>query len=1599
MKSSVDVVPGLDDNINPPQQMEDAYNHSGRKSEEKAGLLQRQTLSGGPGIVLKPQEGFFSALSSERAWENFWRAVVGEFIGTFLLMYVGMSAIYAQTELLYVVMTWTTIIPILITVFGKISGAFFNPSVTLVFCVLGDVKPIKAFFCVIAQLLGACAACSVLLYMWPMVDRVPYYQGCTTITGGVYRGFINEVAITFIQIFLILSLTRSQGAGEPQFPHNIIAPFGIAAIIFSCIMIGAGPSGASMNPARSFAPALVAGYWKDQWVYWVGPTMGALLGLILWHLFVKPPDKEVPQPAASIKMRRNSFLDAGSEPMKELTSFFSTFCEVQSFFESELSCRILGSRACQDYIPEIPPKAEISIKNTSTIQAHRTTHKTTPTEDPEDKKEARSGAKTTPEKTEEVKAPSSKANTGKEKVPNGEIRAKDANSAQIAAAIAKPTVLRNSCSTDAESLKTLDEQVKKNLEEPTDGSYVEKLRYEACVFDLDGVITESATVHRAAWKKLFDAFLKEKGDKKEFSDEDYRKYVDGLPRYDGVEKFLESRKLTLPRGKKTDGPGFDTVCSLGNMKDGYFNETLQKDGVKAYPGSVALLQDLKEKGVKTAVASSSRSCQKVLQVAGIEHLFDVRVDGTTVDALGLKGKPAPDIFLKACEVLGAHPDLSIVFEDALGGVHAGYKGNFGLVVGIDRGGNREGLLENGAELVVDDLDKLNIWLLNDSFPMRETDWTLHLDYNTEPKQKRLSQTLSTLGNGYFATLGAPEESMPKEEKERYAGTYLAGGYNRVTTQIKDKKIETEEFVNLPDWTRLTWKLKDSNEWFTQQGKYKIEREDVRLNIKLGVLVRKAKIRTPEGERMTINSQRLVHMGKPHVAVIKYSISSESYEGPITLRSSLIGSVRNRGASRYAEITDKHWNIVEKGTFQTGGTQSIYLTAQTNGTRLLVSWAARTRLYLGTNQIEPKSIQVVEDEEDIHQDITFDIAQGQSIVATLFTTRDRGILDPQEAAQTEMISQEKERTRYYTLLSTQEMMRESYWKNFELSIQMDGQETHDTVEEEEEKSQQLRRVGKERLYGVRHSHMVNRYNEDELSQDLQFILRFNLFHLSQNCNTNISGGDASIPARGLTGESYRGHIFWDEIFVTKALLGKSADIAKTLLWYRYYRLPAARVIAREMGRNGACYPWQSGSSGREETSRIHFNYVSNEWYPDLSWHQRHVNIAIFYNFYQYAMHTDDSIFTLLYGSEVMIEIARFWSSMCEFNEKTGRYDIKHVMGPDEFHEKYPNAPVEEAGVTNNAYTNIMVSWLMDKTLELLEQLPVLRTKELRKQFNISDDELKKWKHITQRLTVVFHEDLIISQFEGYDQLKELDWEEYRQKYKNIGRIDLILKAEKDSSDNYKLAKQADTVMLFYLLSHEERMGYAYSIDLIYKTIRYYFDRCTHGSTLSLVVYSYVLYPFNPEEAWHMYKQFVASDVVDVQGGSSAEGIHVVPMAASYNMLYYQILGIEPKDSVLTINPRLPKEMIRIKTQYIYGGKMAQFDVDHNQLKVTVKGSANRKPMTIQYGKHKYEIEEGSSAQFHIDRHVQEAKSMKCAHREDKLRIPEKQQEQHEKVSTK
>ena len=245
-----------------------------------------------------------------------------------------------------------------------------------------------------------------------------------------------------------------------------------------------------------------------------------------------------------------------------------------------------------------------------------------------------------------------------------------------------------------------------------DSKRVSRDRYDAVLFDLDGVVTDTASVHATCWKQMFDEYLQKRASQRGEAFRpfdlaaDYRLYVDGKPRFDGVRDFLASRGIQLPEGNPDDPAEVETVCGLGNRKDDLVNHVIAEEGVEPYEGTVQFIHQLRRNGFKIAVVTSSQNCTVVLKAAKLDDLFEVQVDGNTIHAQRLAGKPAPDTFLMAAKLLGVEPTRAVVIEDAISGVQAGVKGRFGLVIGIARKGNAEELKHHGAHLVVDDLAEL-----------------------------------------------------------------------------------------------------------------------------------------------------------------------------------------------------------------------------------------------------------------------------------------------------------------------------------------------------------------------------------------------------------------------------------------------------------------------------------------------------------------------------------------------------------------------------------------------------------------------------------------------------------------------------------------------------------------------------------------------------------------------------------------------------------------------------------------------------------------------------------------------------------------------------
>ncbi len=758
-----------------------------------------------------------------------------------------------------------------------------------------------------------------------------------------------------------------------------------------------------------------------------------------------------------------------------------------------------------------------------------------------------------------------------------------------------------------------------------------------------------------------------------------------------------------------------------------------------------------------------------------------------------------------------------------------------------------------------------------------------------PDEEGLREALCTLGNGYFATRGAGAETQA--DKVHYPGTYLAGGYNRLKTKIAGKVIENEDLVNLPNWLPLNFRPK-GGKWFNlRDGEILSYRQE--LNLKEGVLVRKIRFRDTKGRETTMTNSRLVHMGDPHKAAQKLELTAENWSGQIEISGALDGRIINAGVERYKALNSKHLEPLE--TRASG--DLIHLKTQTNQSELRIAISARTKLY-SDGQLLSVVPRTMERKGYICHLFTAHLEEGEPLCAekviSLHTSRDKGISECSLESEKDV-----QRTGSFDdLFRTHKLAWKHLWERFQIELDWTNPSDHD---------------------------------------DHELILNLYTFHLLQTSSYYAMDMDVGVPSRGWHGEAYRGHIFWDELFIFPLLNLRIPEITRALLMYRYRRLSEAREAARQEGYQGAMYPWQSGSDGKEESQKIHLNPKSGRWIPDNSRLQRHVNAAIAYNIWHYYQVTNDMEFLSFYGAEMFLEIARFWGSIATYNSDHDRYEILGIMGPDEYHDSYPDS--ERPGLDNNSYTNIMAVWVLWRALEVLDLLPEDRRRALCDMLGLKPEEIEAWDYISRRMRLVFHEDGILTQFEGYEDLEEFDWEGYRKKYGDIHRLDRILEAEDDTPNRYKLSKQADVLMLFYLFSAEEleaifqRLGYEFKPDLIPKTIDYYERRTSHGSTLSSVVHSWVLARSLRPGSWELFTKALESDVADVQGGTTPEGIHLGAMAGTVDLVQRCYTGLETRGDILWLNPQLPEYLRRLELRLCYRGHCIELELTPNRIQVS------------------------------------------------------------------
>jgi len=792
-------------------------------------------------------------------------------------------------------------------------------------------------------------------------------------------------------------------------------------------------------------------------------------------------------------------------------------------------------------------------------------------------------------------------------------------------------------------------------------------------------------------------------------------------------------------------------------------------------------------------------------------------------------------------------------------------------------------------------------------------WTLAYDAY-EPEQEKLREVLTSTGNGYFVTRAAAE--WADVDEVHYPGTYAHGVYNRETTIMGARPVLNEDLVNLPNWLVMKLQIEGGTPVSPDNAELLSYRHE--LDVRNATITRTMRFRDGAGRETTLRSRRFVSMADMHLGAMEWTVTAENWSGEVTVITALDARVTNQGVARYRQLEGRHLNSIAS---RSPSPDTISLIAQTRQSRIYVAEAARTRVF-GNGEGPEVQGTLYHMEDYVHQTLTFRLEEKVPVrvekMVAFYTSRDRGISEPRSTS-------ERAVARYASFAEEFERHAAAWsqlWDDCDIHVP-----------------------------------------EDER---VQFLLRFHISHILQTTSKHTVGLDAGVPARGLNGEAYRGHIFWDELYVYPFLNFRLPRITRELLMYRYRRLGEARAAAVEAGYRGAMYPWQSGSDGTEETQVVHLNPRSGVWEPDLSRIQRHVNAAIFYNIWHYFQATADEDFLLEYGAEMMLEIARFWASIAHFNPERDRYEIHGVMGPDEFHEKYPGS--DEPGLRNNAYTNVMVAWLMETTTTLLEMLPERRRAFLWDRLGLSEEEVGIWQKMSRRMFVPFHGDGIISQFEGYEDLEELDWERYRREHGNIQRLDRILKAAGDDPDRYKLTKQADAVLLFFLFREDElreifqRLGYPYSSDMARKNLEYYDQRTSHGSTLSFVAHAGVLANLDLQASWERYMVALESDIGDVQGGTTAEGIHLGVMSGTLDLIQRFYLGERIRDGVLQLEPRTMPNLAGLTVPLRFRGSQIEVTLDGPQVHVRALPDSFSPSAKVGVGEEVAEIKPGESHTF-------------------------------------
>ena len=1010
--------------------------------------------------------------------------------------------------------------------------------------------------------------------------------------------------------------------------------------------------------------------------------------------------------------------------------------------------------------------------------------------------------------------------------------------------------------------------------------------FDAVLFDLDGVLTTTRTVHAAAWKRTFDAFLSAwdaaHGTSTPRFDEgsDYASYVDGKPRQDGVREFLASRGIELPgEGTPESPPDEQSVWGLGNRKQLLVEDELERTGVQAFPGSVAWVRELREAGLKTGVVSSSRNCAAVLELAGISNLFDVRVDGETTLDLDLPGKPAPDAFLEGARRLGVSPARTVVVEDALAGVEAGRAGGFALVVGVDRGGQAQELAAHGADFVVADLGEL---LADSSEELHRAGPRSHRlraaaqriiaatgDYPADPwrlveraynpAHVEQAETLFALSNGYLGVRGSFDEGEPAAQP----ATLLNGFYETwpiVYPEAAHGFATTgQTILPVPDGTAI--RLFIDEDPVTCETARVLEYERA-LDMKRGVLERTVVYQLPEGRRLRVHSRRIVSLSQRHLACIRYEVTALGAPARVVISSELVTPQEDDDAE--LALDPRQGRRLGPGTLlpdveRVDGMQVIR-TYRTRSSGLAVATG------MG-HEIDATSVTDVRTELDhARARVIFEVeaSVGVTVGLTKWLAYHHGATQSADLADRAALTLHRAVTSGSDATTADhEGEVAAFW------------ERSDVVWEGASAAQQA--------------------------------LHFNLFTMMQASMRSQGHG---VPAKGLTGTGYEGQYFWDtEAYLLPFLIHTSPEVARSLLMHRVRMLPEARRRAREVGCAGALFPWRT-IDGREASAY----YVAGTA-------QYHIDADIAYALNSYVEVTGDTELLFGHGAELLVETARMWAGLGFFSErKNGKFVIHKVTGPDEY----------STVVDNNLFTNLMAAENLSIAADAVARLRTESPQDYRRlvdRVGLRDEEERAWRRAAEQIYVPFDAKAHVHlQDENFLEQEPWDFAGTPE-----DRYPLLLHYHPLVIYRHQVIKQADVVLATVLLpdrfTAEER-----------RRIFEYYDPLTTGdSSLSECIQTIAAVDVGKYRSAEEYLVDAAAiDIADT-AGNLRDGVHVASAGGTWMALVYGFARYRWRGTRFA--PMLPTRANRLRFPLRIRGSVLDVDIEPRRVTYSVRdGSA-------------------------------------------------------------